>query len=362
MQTSMAPESRVEILGEEILRNAHNPVGLDGMEFLEFASPDPEELERLFYRLGFRIVGKHRRKNVFLFRQGRVNFILNKEPGSFSEKFFQQHGPSICAQGFRVKDSDKAYATVLESGAKDCNDEQSHSFPTVFGIGNSAVYFVDKYEGPKTHFDDDFEYFESQPEAKGFGMEVIDHMTNNVPSGKMQEWCDYYKNIYNFREVRYFSIRGEKTGLESKVMRSPCNKITIPINEPSDQKSQIQEYLDEYHGEGIQHVALLTNDIVSTVRDLRRQGIEFLDVPDSYYDVIEDRIPQLEENLDDLRELKILVDGDEEGYLLQIFTKNLIGPIFFEIIERKNHSGFGEGNFQALFDAIERDQAARGVL
>ena len=343
---------------EESKVSTENPLGLDGLEFIEFATPNPIELERLFYRLGFRMVAKHKKKNVFLFEQGRTKFILNRESNSFSQKFFDDHGPSVCATGFRVANANQAFEIALSRGATAFADDQSHSFKTISGIGDSAVYFVDKNEGVEK----DFEYFEAGVATQGFSLEIIDHMTNNVPKNAMDEWCDFYERIFNFKEVRYFDIKGEATGLVSKVMRSPDGKITIPINEPTEDKSQIQEYLDEYNGSGIQHIALLTNDIISTVSDLRKQGVEFLDVPDTYYEALKERLPIVEENIDKLKELKILVDGDEDGYLLQIFTKNMIGPIFFEIIQRKNHSGFGEGNFQALFDAIERDQRRRGYL
>lgn len=338
-----------------------NPIGLDGMEFLEFAAPDPDEMERLFYRLGFKMIAKHKNKNVFLYRQGKVQFVLNKEPNSFAEKFYKEHGPSICATGFRVKDAQHAFSETVKRGAKPCTDEQSHSFSTIYGIGDSAVYFVDKYE-ELASYSEDFMFFENEPKTIGFGFKYVDHMTNNVPKGEMSKWCNFYESIFNFKEVRFFDIKGQKTGLNSKVMRSPCQKIVIPINEPTEGKSQIQEYLDEYHGSGIQHVALATDDIIETVRQMRKQGIEFLDTPDSYYDMINERVPNVTEDIEVLRDLKILVDGDDEGYLLQIFTKNLIGPIFLEVIQRKNHFGFGEGNFQALFDAIERDQKARGYL
>ncbi|MCB0351020.1 MAG: 4-hydroxyphenylpyruvate dioxygenase, partial [Bdellovibrionales bacterium] len=230
-------------------------------------------------------------------------------------------------------------------------------------IGDSVVYFIDGYGSADQYkvFDADFD-LTTREKVPGFGLTVIDHLTNNVPKGEMQQWCDFYQKIFNFREVRYFDIKGKATGLYSKVMRSPCDKIIIPINEPAGQKSQIQEYLDEYKGSGIQHIALLTNDIIKTVRELRGSGIEFLTVPDTYYEAVPTRMPNVTEDLDQLQELKILVDGDEEGYLLQIFSQTVIGPIFYEIIQRKNHSGFGEGNFQALFDSIEEDQRRRGYL
>lgn len=354
-------ETTLESSGDMINRK-ENFLGLDGLEFIEFAAPDPDVLERLFFRLGFRMIARHKTKEVFLFRQGRTNFLLNKEKGSFSENFFKSHGPSICGTGFRVSNAKDAFDQTVKRGAQACHDPQSHSFPTIFGIGNSAVHFVDSHKTVNDNYKDDFIFLEADPTTVGFGLDIIDHMTNNVPAGEMDEWCEFYAKIFNFEDVRFFNIRGDATGLLSKVMRSPCNKITIPINEPTESKSQIQEYLDEYKGSGIQHIALTTNDIISSVRKLREQGIEFLDVPDTYYETLHDRVPNVTEDINQLRELSILVDGDDEGYLLQIFTKNLVGPIFVEIIQRKNHNGFGEGNFQALFDSIERDQRKRGYI
>lgn len=341
-----------------------NPLALDGLEFVEYASPDPAALEQLFFKLGFQKVGQHKRKQVALYRQNQVNFILNNEPGTFAAKFAKQHGPSICATGFRVKNAQKAHDLAVQRGARSIeikSDPSSHSFPAIFGIGDSAVYFVDRYRAP-AHFDDDFRYLQPERQPKGRGMMIIDHLTNNVPKGEMQKWCDFYTKIFNFQEVRRFDIRGEATGLTSKVMRSPCKKITIPINEPTEGKSQIQEYLDEYRGSGIQHLAMSTLDIAKTVSELRDAGISFLDTPDTYYEAVAGRVPNIKEDLKVLQQLKILADGDHDGYLLQIFTQNMIGPIFFEIIQRRNHNGFGEGNFQALFDAIERDQKKRGYL
>ncbi len=351
--------------GMESNTNLDNPLGLDGIEFVEYASPDPAALEQMFFKFGFQKIGQHKRKDVTLYRQNQVNFIINNEPGTFAAKFAKQHGPSICATGFRTKSAQRAFDVAVKRGARSIehkSDAASHSFPAIFGIGDSAVYFVDRYRAP-VHFDDDFRYLQPELFPKGRGMMVIDHLTNNVPKGEMQKWCDFYTKIFNFHEVRKFDIKGQATGLTSKVMRSPCQKITIPINEPTEGKSQIQEYLDEYHGSGIQHLAMLTLDILKSVKDLKDNGISFLDSPpDTYYEEIPGRVAKVTEDMARVKELSVLVDGDQSGYLLQIFTKNLIGPIFFEIIQRKGHSGFGEGNFQALFDAIERDQKKRGYL
>lgn len=342
-----------------------NPLGLDGLEFIEYVSPDPQALEQLFFKMGFQKIGQHKRKNVTLYRQNHVNFIINQEPGTFAAKFAKQHGPSICATGFRVKSAQRAFDLAVSRGARPIeskNDGASHSFPAVYGIGDSAVYFVDRYRAP-VHFDDDFRYLQPELFPKGKGFVTIDHLTNNVPKGEMQKWCDFYAKIFGFYEVRKFDIKGEQTGLTSKVMRSPCKKITIPINEPTEGKSQIQEYLDEYHGSGIQHLAMAVPDIAKTVKELGEAGIQFLDAPPgTYYEEIPNRVPRVTEDIKQMQDLKVLIDGDDTGYLLQIFTKNLIGPIFYEIIQRKGHTGFGEGNFQALFDAIERDQKARGYL
>ncbi|HMN67831.1 MAG TPA: 4-hydroxyphenylpyruvate dioxygenase [Bdellovibrionales bacterium] len=346
-------------------RQLENPLALDGIEFIEYATPDPAALEAMFFKFGFTKIGQHKRKQVTLYRQNQVNFVINNEPGTFAAKFAKQHGPSICATGFRVKSATKAFDLAVQRGARPIetkNDPASHSFPAIYGIGDSAVYFVDRYRAP-VHFDDDFRYMQPELHPKGRGLMIIDHLTNNVPKGEMQKWCDFYAQIFNFHEVRKFDIKGQVTGLTSKVMRSPCGKITIPINEPTEGKSQIQEYLDEYHGSGIQHLAMSTRDILTTVKGLMDAGIEFLDAPpDTYYEAIPGRVPNVREDIQAVKDVNVLVDGDSKGYLLQIFTRNLIGPIFFEIIQRQNHSGFGEGNFQALFDAIERDQKRRGYL
>lgn len=339
----------------------NNPVGLDGIEFIEFAGKDEKFYHPLFSGFGFSKMGKHKSKEVYFYRQGDINFIANYEAGSFAEQFQKTHGPSICATGFRVKDAKKAHEAAVERGAKPYEGESK--YPAIYGIGDSLVYFIEKYDEKGNIYEDDFNldiaFHENQ---KGFGLQLNDHMTNNVPQGEMDKWAKFYFDVFNFREIRFFNIQGQETGLLSRALRSPCNKITIPINEPKDDKSQIQEYLDEYKGSGIQHIAFSTDDICATVAKLRESGVQFLEVPDTYYEVLLDRLPNVTEDLSTLQSLKVLADGDSEGYLLQIFTQNLVGPIFIEIIQRKNHHGFGEGNFQALFDAIERDQKRRGVL
>ncbi len=342
--------------------DANNPVGLDGLEFLEFTAPEPEKLEQVFFKFGFEKIGQHKTKNVQLYRQGDINFIINNEKDSFAHDFQKKHGPSICAMAVRVKiPAAQALEIAISRGARKYEGKEGDggSLPAIYGIGDCLFYFIDEYSD-KT-YEKDFDYI-GPKEVKGHGYTIMDHMTNNVPRGEMKKWADFYENIFNFKEKKYFDIKGKKTGLLSKAMTSPCKKFSIPINEPSDDKSQIQEYITEYKGSGIQHVALLTDDIISSVSSTQKNGIEFLDAPETYFELIPTRVKNVKEDIAELAKHKVLVDGDDNGYLLQIFTKNLCGPIFFEVIDRKGHDGFGDGNFQALFDAIEQDQAKRGVL
>lgn len=343
---------------------SNNPVGLDGMEFIEYAGPDASLFRNLFANLGMVEVAKHKTKKITLFRQNDINFLLNEEAGNFADAFQKSHGPSVCSTGFRVEDARKAFEVAVERGAKPylVEDQKSLPWPTIYGIGDSLVYFVDQYGAKGNIYDNEFEYVVEDKNPKGNGFLLIDHMTNNVPKGELDLWARFYEDVFNFKEIRFFDIKGSATGLLSRAMRSPCGKITIPINEPTEDKSQIQEYLDEYKGSGIQHIALLTEDICSSVKTIKDNGIPTLDVPETYYEVLQDRVPNITEDMTTLKNLRLLADGDEEGYLLQIFTQNTIGPIFYEFIQRKNHWGFGEGNFQALFEAIERDQRRRGVL
>jgi 4-hydroxyphenylpyruvate dioxygenase len=341
-----------------------NPMGTDGFEFVEYTAPDPEQLRSLFERMGFPVVARHRRKNVTLHRQGDINFIINAEPGGFGQRFAEQHGPSACAMAFRVRDAAKAFHRAVELGAKPVTGTvgpMELSIPAIEGIGGSIIYLVDRY-GDRTIYDVDFVPVEAG-EDRSAGLTVIDHLTHNVRRGNMDKWSGFYERLFNFREIRYFDIEGRKTGLLSRAMTSPCGRIRIPINESQDDKSQIEEYLREYRGEGIQHIALATGDIYGTVDSLVRNGIEFQDTPDTYYEAVDARVEGHEESLAELQKRRILIDGSaSDGILLQIFTRNVIGPIFFEIIQRKGNEGFGEGNFRALFESIELDQERRGVI
>ncbi len=306
-----------------------------------------------------------------------VNFILNAEPESFAQAFARLHGPSVCAIAFRVADAAKAYQRAISLGAKPVHGKvgpMELNIPAIEGIGGSLIYLVDRY-GERNIYDVDFIPPPSSPPplagegwgggAAGVGLTRIDHLTHNVHRGRMELWAEFYERLFNFREVRYFDIEGKLTGLRSKAMTSPDGKIRIPINESADDKSQIAEYLAAYHGEGIQHIALATNDIYATIEALRAHEISFMSVPDTYYEAVDARVPGHGEDLSRLRRDRILIDGapgEGQGLLLQIFTDTVIGPIFFEIIQRKGNEGFGEGNFRALFESIERDQIRRGVL
>jgi 4-hydroxyphenylpyruvate dioxygenase len=345
-----------------------NPMGTDGFEFVEYTAPDAPALGRVFEQLGFTAVARHRSKRVTLYRQGDVNFIVNAEPESFAQAFARLHGPSVCAIAFRLHDAGAAYRRALALGARPVMGKvgpMELTIPAIEGIGGSLIYLVDRY-GEHTIYDVDF-----VPIAPGdappalVGLSAIDHLTHNVHRGRMAEWARFYERLFNFREIRYFDIEGKLTGLRSKAMTSPCGKIRIPINESADDQSQIAEYLAAYHGEGIQHIALATPDIYGAVETLRQRGVKFQEVPDTYYDALEARLPGHGEDLARLRRDRILIDGAPAsggGLLLQIFTETMIGPIFFEIIERKGNEGFGEGNFRALFESIERDQIRRGAL
>jgi len=352
-----------------------NPMGTDGFEFVEYTGPDPQALAALFERMGFVAAARHRSKNVTLYKQGEVNFILNAEPGSFAQAFARLHGPSVCAIAFRVADAGKAYERAIALGAKPVHGKvgpMELNIPAIKGIGDSLVYLVDRYPGSAANagsnvsiYDIDFVPLPGIPQRPaGAGLTYIDHLTHNVHRGRMDEWASFYERLFNFREVRYFDIEGKLTGLKSKAMTSPCGKIRIPINESSDDKSQIQEYLIDYRGEGIQHVALGTDDIHATVETLRTRSVAFQDTPDTYYEALPTRMPGHKEDAGRLARNRILIDGApaKDEVLLQIFTRTLIGPIFFEIIQRKGNEGFGEGNFRALFESIERDQIRRGVL
>ena len=358
-------------VAEKSVLGLDNPMGTDGFEFVEYAAPDPDMLRDLFTKMGFPAVAKHRRKNVTLHRQGDINFIINAEADSFAQQFAREHGPCACAMAFRVKDAAAAFDRAIDLGATPVPSDigpMELNIPGIEGIGGSRLYLVDRYGDKGTIYDVDFVFFddfEQRMAESDSKLTYIDHLTHNVNRGRMAVWAEFYERLFNFREIRYFDIEGKQTGLFSKAMTSPCGKIRIPLNESQDDKSQIEEFLREYKGEGIQHIALGTSDIYASVDVLRERGIPFQDTPDTYYELVDERVKGHGEPTAELKKRAILVDGaptEGQGLLLQIFTQNLIGPIFFEIIQRKGNEGFGEGNFKALFESIELDQMRRGVI
>ena len=349
-----------------------NPMGLMGFEFVEFASPTRGVLEPVFEKLGFSLVAKHRSKDVVLYRQGEINFILNHEPHSAAAYFAAEHGPSACGLAFRVRDSHKAYNRALELGAQPLDmptGPMELRLPAIKGIGGAPLYLNDRFEDGKSIYDIDFEFLEGvDRHPVGHGLKLVDHLTHNVYRGRMAFWADFYEKLFNFREIRYFDIQGEYTGLTSKALTAPDGKIRIPLNEESSKGAgQIEEFLMKFNGEGIQHIALLTDDILTTIDKLSMAGVPLMAAPNEiYYEMLEQRVPGHGQPVAELQTRGILLDGSTDGgnprLLLQIFSQTVLGPVFFEFIQRKGDDGFGEGNFKALFQSIERDQVRRGVL
>ncbi|NNG21545.1 4-hydroxyphenylpyruvate dioxygenase [Telluria aromaticivorans] len=349
-----------------------NPMGLMGFEFVEFASPTPGVLEAVFAQLGFTKVANHRSKAVALYRQGGINFIINNEPKSYAAYFAAEHGPSACGMAFRVKDAHKAYARALELGAQAVEiptGPMELRLPAIKGIGGAPLYLIDRFEEGKSIYDIDFEFIEGvDRHPAGHGLSIIDHLTHNVYRGRMTFWANFYEKLFNFREIRYFDIKGEYTGLTSKAMTAPDGMIRIPLNEEGKAGGgQIEEFLMQFNGEGIQHIALLSDDLMKTVDSLRAAGVPLMAAPpETYYEMLEGRIPGHGENADELKSRGLLLDGSvtdgKPRLLLQIFSTTQLGPVFFEFIQRKGDDGFGEGNFKALFESIERDQVRRGAI
>jgi 4-hydroxyphenylpyruvate dioxygenase len=349
-----------------------NPMGLMGFEFVEFASPTANVLEPVFERLGFTKVAHHRSKDVALYRQGDINFIVDNEPKSAAAYFAAEHGPSACGMAFRVRDSHQAYARALELGAQPMDmptGPMELRLPAVKGIGGAPLYVIDRFEDGKSIYDIDFNFIDGvERHPRGHGFTIVDHLTHNVYRGRMSYWAAFYERIFNFREMRYFDITGEYTGLTSRAMTAPDGKIRIPLNEEASKTTgQIEEFLMQFNGEGIQHIALLTDDLIGSVDSLRTAGLPLMTAPPAtYYEMLEERLPGHGENVRELQARGILLDGTTgkggPRLLLQIFSQTLLGPVFFEFIQRKGDDGFGEGNFKALFESLERDQLRRGVL
>jgi 4-hydroxyphenylpyruvate dioxygenase len=372
-----------------------NPMGLMGFEFVEFASPTPNVLEPVFEKLGFTLVARHRSKDVVLYRQGEINFIVNREPKSAAWYFAAEHGPSACGLAFRVKDSHKAYERALQLGAQPVfmpTGPMELRLPAVKGIGGAPLYLIDRFDSPpppeganpasggrapgregKSIYDIDFDFLPGvDRHPRGHGLARVDHLTHNVYRGRMAYWAGFYEKLFNFREMRYFDIKGDYTGLTSKAMTAPDGQIRIPLNEEASKSTgQIEEFLMKFNGEGIQHIALHTDDLLASVDALQLAGIPVLSAPsDSYYRMLDERLPGHGQNVNELQARGILMDGSVDALskgapprlLLQIFSETLLGPVFFEFIQRKGDDGFGEGNFKALFESLERDQLARGVI
>ncbi|WP_323845993.1 4-hydroxyphenylpyruvate dioxygenase [Microbulbifer magnicolonia] len=349
-----------------------NPMGLDGFEFVEFTAPEKGILEHVFAAMGFEKVARHRSKDVELWRQGDINFITNYEPNSHAHYYAQEHGPSACGLAFRVKDAKLAYERALEKGAQPVEVKTGPMelhLPAIKGIGGANLYLIDRYQEGQTIYDIDFKWLEGvERKPAGCGFHTLDHLTHNVYRGRMDYWAKYYEDLFNFREIRYFDIKGEYTGLLSKAMTAPDGKIRIPLNEEAaGGGGQIEEFLMKYNGEGIQHIAFACDDLIACWDRLKERGMQFMTPPpNTYYDMLEERLPGHGEPTAELKSRGILLDGTTEGgqprLLLQIFSANMLGPVFFEFIQRKEDEGFGEGNFKALFESIERDQLERGVI
>jgi 4-hydroxyphenylpyruvate dioxygenase len=347
------------------MKNPENPLSLRGIEFIEYASTAPEQLESLFRGLGFSRLYRHQTQAVEAWSQNDIHFLINREPGSFAESFLKQHGPCVSAMGWRVDDAKQAFAEAVRRGARPFTGKGGKATLNRFaihGIGDSLIYFIDRWGGAQGNlWTTEFTAHPEPVQVPNKGFLTIDHLTNNVYKGTLNQWADFYKQVFGFKELRYFDIRGMRTGVYSFALQSPCGTFCIPINEGTESKSQIEEYLREYKGPGVQHIALLSEDLLGSLEAVGNK-VPTLDIEADYYAEVFNRVPHVKESPERIQKHNVLVDGDEDGYLLQIFTKNLVGPIFFELIQRRNHRSFGEGNFGALFRSIERDQERRGTL
>jgi 4-hydroxyphenylpyruvate dioxygenase len=344
---------------------AKNPLNLRGIEFIEYASPDSDFMEKAFYGFGFSKTKKFKGRDIEYFNQNDIHFLLNNEQAGFSREFAKSHGPAISSMGWRVDNAQFAFEEAIKRGAKSGADvEQKLPYPAIFGIGDSLIYFIEKFGDKGSIYQDDFEPLDNPVLVKDKGFIVVDHLTNNVYQGTMEKWANFYKDIFDFSDIRYFDIKGEKTALISYALQSPCGTFCIPINEGKGKKNnQIDEYLDEYNGPGVQHIAFRSDDLLGSLDQLDKNIIDTLNIVPEYYDDVFDRIPWVKEDQQRIRDHQVLVDSQQENsYLLQIFTKNIFGPIFIEMIQRVDDKGFGEGNFTALFKSIELNQIERGVL
>ena len=347
---------------------AENPAGTDGFEFVEFAHSDPQELRALFARMGYEKVGRHKSKNIELWQQGDITYVLNSEKDSFGARFVAEHGPCAPSMGWRVVNAQHAFEHAVQLGAKPYEGSgKVLDVPAIYGIGGSLIYFVDQYY-ETSPYNDEYEWLE-QSKPRGVGFYYLDHLTHNVHKGNMDKWFKFYGDLFNFKEIRFFDIEGKFTGLLSRALTSPCGRIRIPINEDRGETGQIVAYLKKYKGEGIQHIAVGTDDIYDSTDAIAENGLKFMPgPPDAYYTLSKKRVVGHDEPIERMKKHGILIDGEgvvdggETRILLQIFSKTVIGPIFFEFIQRKGDDGFGEGNFKALFESIEQEQINTGEL
>ncbi|WP_296764499.1 4-hydroxyphenylpyruvate dioxygenase [Sediminimonas sp.] len=345
-----------------------NPAGTDGFEFVEFAHPDPDELRTLFARMGYALTGRHKTRDIELWQQGDITYIVNAEPGSMAMRFVGEHGPCAPSMGWRVADAQKAFDHAVANGAEPyMENDRTMDVPAIKGIGGSLIYCIDQYYDTSP-YNDEFDWLQTSKPA-GVGFYYLDHLTHNVYTGNMDKWFRFYEKLFNFREIRFFDIEGKHTGLFSRALTSPCGRIRIPINEDRGETGQIVAYLKKYNGEGIQHIAVGTDNIYDSTDAIAGNGIRFMPAPpDAYYELSKARVQGHEEPIERMKTHGILIDGEgvvdggETRILLQIFSKTVIGPIFFEFIQRKGDDGFGEGNFKALFESIEQEQIDNGEI
>ncbi len=346
-----------------------NPAGTDGFEFVEFAHPEPETLRALFARMGYALTARHKSKDIELWQQGDITYILNNQPGSQARRFVEEHGPCAPSMGWRVADAGHAFAHAVMKGAQPYEGaDKALNLPAIVGIGGSLIYFTDRYGDGSNPYDAEFDWL-APAKPEGVGFHYLDHLTHNVHKGNMDVWFDFYSRMFGFHQIRFFDIEGKFSGLFSRALTSPCGRIRIPINEDRGETGQIVEYLKRYKGEGIQHIAVGAVDLYAATDEIARRGVKFMPKPPlAYYELSKSRVVGHQEPVDRMAEHGILIDGEgvvdggETRILLQIFSKTVIGPIFFEFIQRKGDDGFGEGNFRALFESIEQDQIDRGVL
>lgn len=344
-----------------------NPAGTDGFEFVEFAHEDPQQLRDLFTKMGYIHTANHKNKAVELWQQGDITYVINNEPGTHGYEFVKEHGPCAPSMGWRVVDAQHAFDHAVAKGAEPYTGPKTMDVPAIKGIGGSLIYFIDQYYEANP-YNAEFDWI-AKTHPEGVGFHYLDHLTHNVHKGNMDVWFRFYGDLFNFKEIRFFDIEGKHSGLLSRALTSPCGRIRIPINEDRGETGQIVEYLKRYNGEGIQHIAVGAHDIYDATDEIAARGLKFMPSPPaSYYDLSKTRVVDHDEPLDRMKTHGILIDGEgvvdggETRILLQIFSKTVIGPIFFEFIQRKGDDGFGEGNFKALFESIEADQIARGVL